>query len=57
MPIADYQTYCKMLDTARENHFAFPAINVSSIVTANAVLKGFAQANCDGIIQVFFGQP
>ncbi len=55
MPVADYQTYCKMLDTARENHFAFPAINVSSVVTANAVLKGLAQAKCDGIIQVSTG--
>lgn len=55
MPVADYQTYCQMLDTAKSNHFAFPAINVSSIVTANAVLKGFAQAKCDGIIQVSTG--
>lgn len=44
-----------MLDTAKKNHFAFPAINVSSIVTANAVLKGLAEAKCDGIIQVSTG--
>ncbi len=55
MPVADYQTYCRMLDTAKKNHFAFPAINVSSIATANAVLKGFADAKCDGIIQVSTG--
>ena len=55
MPVANYKTYCRMLDTAKENHFAFPAINVSSIVTANAVLKGFADAKCDGIIQVSTG--
>lgn len=55
MPVADYQTYCRMLDTARERHFAFPAINVSSIVSANAVLKGLARAKCDGIIQVSTG--
>ena len=55
MPVADFKTYCQMLDTAKKNHFAFPAINVSSIATANAVLKGFAEAKCDGIIQVSTG--
>lgn len=44
-----------MLDTAREQHFAFPAINVSSVTTANAVLKGLAQAKSDGLIQVSTG--
>jgi len=55
MPVADFKTYCKMLDTAKQNRFAFPAINVSSLATANAVLKGFADAKCDGIIQVSTG--
>lgn len=55
MPVADFETYCKMLDTAKDNHFAFPAINVSSLVTANAALKGFAEAKSDGIIQVSTG--
>lgn len=55
MPVADYQTYCKMLDRARENHFAYPAINVSSLTTANAVLKGLAESRSDGIIQVSTG--
>lgn len=55
MPVADFKTYCKMLDTAKKNRFAFPAINVSSLTTANAVLKGFADAKCDGIIQVSTG--
>ncbi|MCP4752452.1 MAG: class II fructose-bisphosphate aldolase [Proteobacteria bacterium] len=55
MPVADFGTYCKMLDTARKNRFAFPAINVSSLATANAVLRGFAEARCDGIIQVSTG--
>ena len=31
MPVADYQTYRKMLDTAYQNHYAFPAINVFDI--------------------------
>jgi fructose-bisphosphate aldolase class II len=55
MPIADYQTYCKMLDRAKENHFAYPAINVTSLTTANAVLKGLADSRSDGIVQVSTG--
>ncbi len=55
MPVADYKTYCDMLDNARENHFAYPAINVTSLVTANAVLKGLAEIKSDGIIQVSTG--
>jgi fructose-bisphosphate aldolase class II len=55
MPVADYQTYCQMLDRAREGRFAYPAINVSSLTTANAVLKGLAESRSDGIIQVSTG--
>jgi len=55
MPVADYGTYCKMLDRAREKHFAYPAINVSSLTTANAVLKGLAASRSDGIIQISTG--
>src|SRR5512143_168623 len=55
MPIADYKTYCKMLDRAKEKRFAYPAINVSSLTTANAVLKGLAESQSDGIIQVSTG--
>jgi fructose-bisphosphate aldolase, class II len=55
MPVADYQIYCQMLDRAREGHFAYPAINVSSLTTANAVLKGLAESRSDGIIQVSTG--
>ncbi|MDH3382004.1 MAG: class II fructose-bisphosphate aldolase [Flavobacteriaceae bacterium] len=55
MPVADYKTYCKMLENAKKNHFAFPAINVSSMVTANAALKGLADAKSDGYIQVSTG--
>src|SRR5512143_1222308 len=55
MPIADYKTYCKMLDRARKNHFAYPAINVSSLTTANAVLRGLAESRSDGIVQVSTG--
>jgi fructose/tagatose bisphosphate aldolase len=44
MPVADYKTYCKMLDRARAGRFAFPAINVTSLTTANAVLRGLAES-------------
>ena len=55
MPVADYRTYCLMLDRAREGRFAYPAINVSSLTTANAVLKGLAESRSDGIMQVSTG--
>ena len=55
MPVADYKTYCEMLDRARANRFAYPAINVTSLTTANAVLKGLAESRSDGIIQVSTG--
>jgi len=55
MPVANYEMYCKMLDRAREGHFAYPAINVTSLTTANAVLKGLADSKSDGIIQVSTG--
>jgi fructose-bisphosphate aldolase class II len=55
MPVADYQTYCEMLDRARSGRFAYPSINVTSLTTANAVLKGLAESKCDGIIQVSTG--
>jgi fructose-bisphosphate aldolase, class II len=55
MPIATPEQYAQMLDTAKANGFAFPAINVSSSQTLNAALQGFAEAGSDGIIQVSTG--
>src|SRR6185295_6660667 len=55
MPVADYTQYCQMLDRARKGKFAYPAINVTSLTTANAVLKGLADSGSDGIIQVSTG--
>jgi fructose-bisphosphate aldolase, class II len=55
MPVANYEIYCQMLDRARKKHFAYPAINVTSLTTANAVLKGLAASKSDGIIQVSTG--
>src|SRR3954454_11019591 len=55
MPIVTPEKYAEMLDTAKANAFAFPAINVSSSQTLNAALQGFADAGSDGIIQVSTG--
>ena len=55
MPVPDYQTYCKMLDNAYANNFAFPAINITSEVTANAAIKAFAECKSDGMVQVSTG--
>jgi fructose-bisphosphate aldolase class II len=55
MPVADYATYCRMLDNARERRFAYPAINITSLTTINGVLKGLAESGSDGIIQVSTG--
>ena len=55
MPIATPEKYAEMLDAAKSQGFAFPAINVSSSQTLNAALQGFAEAGSDGIIQVSTG--
>ena len=55
MPVADYNIYCQMLERARVGRFAYPAINVTSLTSANAVLKGLAESKSDGIIQVSTG--
>jgi fructose-bisphosphate aldolase class II len=55
MPIATPEKYAEMLDAAKEQGFAYPAINVSSSQTLNAALAGFAEAGSDGIIQVSTG--
>lgn len=55
MPIATPEVYAEMLDTAKKNSFAYPAINVSSSQTLNAALAGFAEAGSDGIIQLSTG--
>jgi fructose-bisphosphate aldolase class II len=55
MPVATPDQYAEMLDTAKKNIFAFPAINVSSSSTINAVLQGLTEAGSDGIIQVTTG--
>jgi fructose-bisphosphate aldolase, class II len=55
MPVADFKTYCTLLDRARAGQFALPAVNVTSLTTANAALRGLAESKSDGIIQVSTG--
>ncbi|MGL5406750.1 MAG: class II fructose-bisphosphate aldolase [Propionibacteriaceae bacterium] len=55
MPIATPEVYAEMLDRAKQNGFAYPAINVTSSQTITAALQGFAEAGSDGIIQVSTG--
>jgi fructose-bisphosphate aldolase class II len=55
MPIATPEQYAEMLDKAKKGGFAYPAINVSSSSTINAVLQGLSEAGSDGILQVTTG--
>jgi fructose-bisphosphate aldolase class II len=55
MPIATPEIYAQMLDRAKAQGFAYPAINVTSSQTLNAALRGFAEAESDGILQVSTG--
>jgi fructose-bisphosphate aldolase class II len=55
MPVATPDQYLEMLDRAKQNGFAYPAINVSSSQTLNAALAGLQAAGSDGIIQVTTG--
>ncbi|NJA57415.1 class II fructose-bisphosphate aldolase [Streptomyces sp. NEAU-H3] len=55
MPIATPEVYNEMLDRAKAGKFAYPAINVTSTQTLHAALRGFAEAESDGIIQISTG--
>ncbi|MEN8584711.1 class II fructose-bisphosphate aldolase [Burkholderia sp. RS01] len=55
MPIATPEIYSEMIDRAKAGGFAFPAVNVTSSQTLNAALRGFAEAESDGIVQVSTG--
>jgi fructose-bisphosphate aldolase class II len=55
MPIATPEVYAEMLDRAKAQAFAYPAINVTSSQTLNAAIRGFADAGSDGIVQVSTG--
>jgi fructose-bisphosphate aldolase, class II len=55
MPIATPEVYAEMIDRAKAGAFAYPAINVTSSQTLNGAIRGFAEAESDGIIQVSTG--
>ena len=55
VPIATPEIYADMLDRAKKGAFAYPAINVSSSQTLTAAIRGFAEAESDGIIQFSWG--
>ncbi|MDT0445081.1 class II fructose-bisphosphate aldolase [Streptomyces johnsoniae] len=55
MPIATPEIYNEMLDRAKAGQFAYPAINVTSTQTLHAALRGFAEAESDGIVQISTG--
>jgi fructose-bisphosphate aldolase class II len=55
MPIATPEAYHHMLDHAKSQGFAFPAVNCVGSEAINAALKGFADAGSDGIIQISTG--
>lgn len=55
MPIATPDKYREMLDAARANQYALPAINATSSSTILAALEGFSEAESDGLIQFSYG--
>ncbi len=55
MPIASPEVYAEMLSRAKAGQFAYPAINTSSSQTIIAAIRGFAEAESDGIVQFSFG--
>src|SRR4051794_31940496 len=44
-----------MLDAASADGYALPSVNVTSSETLNAVMRGFAEAGADGIVQLSTG--
>ena len=43
MPVATPEQYAQMLDAAQKGGYAYPAINITSLTTANGALKAFAE--------------
>lgn len=55
MPIATPKQFAQMLDAAQRGGYAYPAINCTSIITLNGVMRAFAEQKSDGIIQFSTG--
>jgi fructose-bisphosphate aldolase, class II len=50
MAIPTPEEYTAMLAAARDGGYAYAAVNVTSSQTLNAALRGFADAESDGIV-------
>jgi fructose-bisphosphate aldolase class II len=55
MPLATPRQYSAMLNAASANRYGYAAVNVTSSETLNAALRGFAEAQADGIVQITVG--
>jgi fructose-bisphosphate aldolase class II len=55
MPSASPEVYAEMLDRAKAGKFAYPAINCTSSQSIVAAIRGFAEAESDGIVQFSWG--
>ena len=55
MPVVSPDQYAEMFARAKDGGYAYPAFNVSSSQTINAVLQGLTEAGSDGILQVTTG--
>ncbi len=55
MPIASREVYEEMLNKAKAGAYAYPAVNCTSSQTIIATMRGFAEAECDGIVQFSTG--
>jgi fructose-bisphosphate aldolase, class II len=55
VPIATPEVYAEMLDRAKAGAFAYPAVNCTSSQSIVAAIRGFAEAESDGIVQVSWG--
>lgn len=53
--LATAEHYAAMLDAASAGEYALAAVNVTSSQTLNGTMRGFAEADADGIIQVTTG--
>jgi fructose-bisphosphate aldolase, class II len=55
MSVPDSEQYARMLDAAAAGGYAYPAVNLTSSETLNAALRGFAEAESDGIVELTTG--
>ncbi len=55
MPVPSSKQFLAMLSSASRGSYAFPAINVSSLETANAAMQAFVDKKSDGILQISLG--